>query len=150
VRATDYNHTIAPLLMANPKKFSAYPVRKIYDENGTIELDGAGDPIPRRSIRPRPIADLQPDPSTTHGDPRTRSPASHSAPPTRRHVLPGSTYDSHTPMLVLRAPTSANLPEFVLKEYFKAGYTENTTVDRTIKWGDGQRSRYRMASRAYT
>lgn len=134
---TDYNYTIAQPLKVNLKQFTSIKFVKLYDQNGTTQHpDGASDSIPNcldaafaptPTFTPTPKASPTPTPTRT----KTATPTLR-ATATPRYVLLKVYFYQRTSLLVVFgkrwAPTSANLPEFVLNEYFKGpGYTEKST-----------------------
>lgn len=134
---TDYNYTIAQPLMVNLKQFPFIQFVKIYDQNGTTEQsEGATDSIPTcldPAFAPTPTVSPTTTSSPTPTGTRTQTPTpTIRASATPLYVLL-KVYFYQQPSLTLVygkrwAPTSANLPEFILKEYFKGpGYTEKYT-----------------------
>ena len=134
---TDFNYTIAPVLNANLKQFSNVVFVKIYDENGTTESpEGQSDSIPRcldPAFGPSPTVSPTATRSPTVTPTRTKTPT-----PTARStatplyaLLRVYFYDRATLQLVYGRrwePTSGNVPELILKEYFKGpGLTEKNT-----------------------
>jgi Fe-S cluster biogenesis protein NfuA len=131
---TRYDYTIAQPLMVNLKQFSYIQYVKIYDENGTTESpDGPSDSIPTcldpafaatPTFTPTPTSSPTITPSPTPTSSRTPRPTA-----TPLYVLlKVYFYQSSTLTEVFGKrweSTSLNLPEAILKEYFKGpGYTE--------------------------
>jgi murein DD-endopeptidase MepM/ murein hydrolase activator NlpD len=133
----DYNYTVAQPLMVNLKQFNSIQFVKIYDQNGTTEHpDGASDSIPTcldPAFAPSPTftptPSLSPTPTATAT--KTSTPTAR-ATATPLYVLLKVYFYQRTSLLEVFgkrwAPSSANLPKFVLDQYFKGpGYTEKYT-----------------------
>ena len=133
---TDYSYTIAQPLTVNLKQFSYIQYVKVYDENGTTEhSDGPTDSIPTcldPAYAPTPTLSPTPTASATSTATRTLT----ATPTLRSTATPVYTllkvyfYDRALGLVYGKryALSSTNLPEFVLREYFKGpGYTEKYT-----------------------
>ncbi len=138
---TNFNYTVAQPLMVNLKQFPSIQFVKIYDQNGTTEHpDGPSDSIPTcldpafaTTPTPTPTPSSSPTPTAT----ATRTATATARPtPTPLYVLLKVYFYQRTSLLEVYgkrwAPTSANLPQFILDQYFKGpGYTEKYTYGWT-------------------
>jgi Fe-S cluster biogenesis protein NfuA len=134
---TDYNYTIAQPLMVNLKQFSSILFVKVYDENGTTEQpDARSDSIPTcldPAFAPTPTLTPTPASSPTATSTRTQTPtATARSTPTPLYTLLRVYFYQNMSLLEVFgkrwAASSANLPKFVLDQYFKGpGYTEKYT-----------------------
>lgn len=134
---TDLKYTVAQPLTVNLKQFSAIQFVKIYDPAGATERpDGPSDSIPTcldpalaPTRTPTPTASLTPTRSPT----RTRTPTATARPSSTPLYTLVKVYFYQRSSLTLVAgqrwaASSANLPKFVLDQYFMGpGYTERTS-----------------------
>ncbi len=134
---TDYSYTVAKPLMVNLKQFSSIQSVKIYDQNGTTENpDGPGDSIPTCldvAYAPSPTVSPTPTLSPTPSPTRTRTPTPTIRPTaTPLYVLLKVYFYQRVSLVEVYgkrwASSSADLPRFVLDQYFRGpGYTEKYT-----------------------
>jgi hypothetical protein len=130
----DLSYTIAQPLMINLKQLNNIQYVKIYDAAGTTENpDGPGDSVPTcldpalaptRTPTPAPASSPTPAPSGTATPTRTVRPSA--TPP---YTLVNVYFYERSSLQQVAgkrwASSSANLPKFVLDEYFQGpGYTE--------------------------